>query len=439
MSNTELLSWGRYPVFKQTSIEINSRIDLPKKLAFAHENYGTTLPYGSGLSYGDSCLAVNDHVLRTKLLNRFINIDWSTGLLIAESGVTFEEILNLIIPHGWFLPVTPGTKYITLGGAIANDIHGKNHHKKGTIGLYVREFGLFRSDLGRITCSPKKNIEFFNATIGGLGLTGIIEWVEIQLMPIASSWVNGLTKKFRNLDGFFALSDELDNNYEYSVSWIDCSSKGRNLGRGIYMAANFSSNKQLNVIDKKKYRIPFVPPVSLINKFSLKIFNEIYWLRHPEVNVNYITNYDSFFYPLDSILEWNKIYGPKGFQQYQCLIPENNAKKGVHSIIEFISKSGMGSFLAVIKRFGDIPSPGLLSFPKKGITLSLDFPHVDKLESKLFPNIDAIVSELGGRIYPAKDAHMAGKDFRNSYPLWSNLESIRDPALMSRFWKRVIQ
>lgn len=437
MSNNRLLSWGRYPLFKQIPINCNSKYELSEKLNFAKKNFGTTLPYGSGLSYGDSCLAASDHVIHTKSFDKYISFDSKNGLLRAESGVTFEEIISLILPHGWFLPVTPGTKYITLGGAIANDIHGKNHHQKGSFGLFVKEFSLLRSDLGRIKCSPSENIEYFNSTIGGLGLTGIIEWVEIKLTPILSSQVECFKKVFYNLDEFFALSEKLDKKYEFCVSWVDCSAKGANLGRGVYIAGNFSKNGVLNTSNKKKFTMPFNPPFSLINKYSTKIFNQLYWFKNSSNEKKYNMSYDSFFYPLDSVLGWNKLYGPRGFQQYQCVIPEINAKEGIHQILDLVSRSGKGSFLAVIKRFGSIPSPGLLSFPIEGITLSLDFPNTDKLSSNLFKNIDSILQSFGGRIYPAKDAHMSSKDFKSSYPLWSELEKLRDPALMSHFWSRV--
>jgi FAD/FMN-containing dehydrogenase len=341
------------------------------------------------------------------------------------------------IPHGWFLSVTPGTKYITLGGAIANDVHGKNHHRRGTFGRHVRRFGLLRSDIGRTTCSAQEQTELFRATIGGVGLTGLIEWAEIQLMPIRSSRIDGVRQRFGDLDEFFALSAELDEKHEFCVSWIDCAAKGKKTGRGVCMAGDFASDGPLAVDISRRLTVPFIPPLSLVNGLSLSAFNELYWRKAPTTRHLATTGYDSFFYPLDTVLKWNRIYGPKGFQQYQALIPEREARAGIHALLEVVAESGTGSFLTVIKRCGDLPSPGLLSFPQPGTTLALDFPQTEHLVTTLFPRLDAIVRETGGRLYPAKDGHMRGEDFRSSYPAWQQIEAIRDPALLSRFWKRV--
>lgn len=401
--------------------------------------HGSTLAFGAGRSYGDSCLAASDHVLHSRALDRFISADWAAGVLTAEAGVSLEAVLSLAVPHGWFLPVTPGTKYATLGGAIANDVHGKNHHRRGTFGCHVRRFGLLRSDTGRITCSADENGEFFAATIGGLGLTGIIEWAEVQLVPIRSSRIVSLLQRFVDLDEFFELSDELDAKHEFCVSWIDCVAEGRATGRGVFVAGDFAEEGPLAAEGKRKLTVPFTPPVSLINGLSLRAFNELYWRKAPALRQTVLSGYDAFFYPLDAIQNWNRIYGPKGFQQYQALIPEAEARGGIRELLAAIARSKTGSFLAVLKRCGHVRSPGLLSFPQPGITLALDFPHSGLLSADLFPRLDAIVREAGGRLYPAKDAHMEGEDFRRSYPDWPQVEALRDPALMSRFWQRVMQ
>jgi FAD/FMN-containing dehydrogenase len=437
MSRERLLSWGNHPPHPQTPISCHWQSGVAERLSQARTVHGTTLPFGSGLSYGDSCLAVSDHVLDMRSLNRLISADWTTGIVAAEAGVTLEEILDVAILRGWFLSVTPGTKYITLGGAIANDVHGKNHHRRGTFGVHLRQFGLQRSDTGRLTCSASQEPELFAATIGGLGLTGIIEWAEIQLTPIRSSEVDALTVRFGNLDEFFALSSELDERHEFCVSWIDCAARGRGAGRGIYMAGDFAKDGVLAVGTARKLTLPVTPPFSLVNGLSLRAFNEMYWHKAPRGRVRARVGYDAFFYPLDAILEWNRIYGPKGFQQYQCLVPEAEARPAIGALLEAIAASGAGSFLAVLKRCGDVRSPGLLSFPRPGTTLALDFPQSRLLDEDLFPRLDAIVREAGGRLYPAKDAHMRADDFQRSYPEWTGLESIRDPALMSRFWERV--
>lgn len=437
MNTNKLLSWGNYPPIPQTPHPCYWRDTVANTLNTVSSAYGSTLPYGNGRSYGDSCLAASSHVLDMRPLNRFISADWTAGTLIAEAGVTLDAILALIIPHGWFLSVTPGTKYITLGGAIANDVHGKNHHIRGTFGCHVKRFGLIRSNSAPLTCSANENLELFAATIGGLGLTGIIEWAEIQLQAIQSSQIDEIVQRFNSLTEFFALSAELDAKNEYSVSWIDCAAKGETAGRGVYMAGNFATNGKLKVETTTNLNVPITPPLSLINGLSLRAFNELYWRKHPKQRRQNRIGYEPFFYPLDSILNWNRIYGPQGFHQYQCLIPEAQAEPTIRALLDAIARSGAGSFLAVIKRCGNMPSPGLLSFPQPGTTLALDFPQHKRLTTLLFPKLDAIVREAGGRLYPAKDAHMSGEDFRHSYSFWEQLEKLRDPALNSHFWHRV--
>ena len=432
-------SWGRYPSLPQTAHPVLWRTELPALLADIAQERDTTLPYGGGRSYGDSCLAESGKVIALRGLDRFLAVDWRSGVLRAEAGITLEAILAVSLPRGWFLPVTPGTKYITLGGAIANDVHGKNHHRQGTFGRHVRRFGLLRSDRGPLECAPGLEPALFAATIGGLGLTGLIEWAEIQLMPVASGWINGITQRFGDLDEFFALSEERDPRHECCVSWVDCTARGKRLGRGVYMAGDFMAESAASCstpTPRRKWRFPFTPPVSLVNAGTLRAFNAGYWHKAPSKPRRARVGYDAFFYPLDSLLEWNRLYGPRGFQQYQALIPEREAKDGVRALLAAIAGSGEGSFLAVLKRCGDAPSPGLLSFPRPGVTLALDFSHTPALD-RLFDRLDAIVRETGGRLYPAKDAHMQGEDFRRAYPEWEKVDALRDPLLLSRFWKRV--
>jgi len=439
MSAAGLLSWGRHPHFPQVPTPCHWRNEIPDRLALARQAQGTTLPYGAGLSYGDSCLAASDHVLHMRPLDRFISADWASGVMQAEAGVTLEEILAVAIPRGWFLPVTPGTRYVTLGGAIANDVHGKNHHRRGTFGRYVRQIGMFRSDSGRQICSPEQQADLFKATIGGLGLTGVIEWAEIKLVPIHSSQVDGITRRFDNLDEFFALSADLEQAHEFCVAWIDCTATGKATGRGIYMAGDFARDGPLAVENPRKLAVPLTPPFPLVNGPMVHAFNELHWAKAPRSPRQARVGYVPFFYPLDAILKWNRIYGTKGFQQYQAVIPQEAARLGIHALLAAIAHANAGSFLAVLKRCGAVRSPGLLSFPRLGTTLALDFPQTNELATTLFPRLDAIVRAAGGRIYPAKDAHMSGEDFRHSYPAWSQVEAMRDPALLSRFWKRVTQ
>jgi FAD/FMN-containing dehydrogenase len=411
---------------------------LPAQLARLVAEHGTTLAYGNGRSYGDSCLASSNHVLHTRSLDRFIVPDWEHGIVLAEAGVTLGEVLAAAIPQGWFLSVVPGTQFATLGGAVANDVHGKNHHLRGTFGNHVLRFGLLRHGQPSMTCSPTENAELFHATIGGLGLTGVIDWVEIRLQPIRSSEIDTTTVRFGGLDEFFALSRELDHQHEYSVSWIDCLASGSATGRGVFMVGDHARYGELAVARRAKRRVPLTPPVSLINQLSLHAFNALYWRVHPARRRRQRVGYEPFFFPLDSILHWNRIYGRKGFQQYQCVVPEAVAEPATRALLQAIASSGQGSFLAVLKRCGNIKSPGLLSFPLEGTSLALDFPQTASLGRKLFPRLDAIVREAGGRMYPAKDAHMSGADFRQAYPAWEQLEALRDPILQSHFWKRVL-
>src|SRR5260363_74738 len=265
MSAVQRLSWGRYPAHPQTLHAVHWRCDLAHTLsAFVH-TLSTTLPFGNGRSYGDSCLAASVHALHMRALDRFIAADWEKRLLIAEAGLTLEEILTLCMPRGWFLPVTPGTQYVTLGGALANDVHGKNHHVRGTLGRHVRRFSLIRSDRLPLICAPEENTELFTATIGGLGMTGLIEWVELQLMPIQSSQIDTLTCRFGALDEFFVLSREFDARHEYSVAWIDCLAKGASSGRGVWMAGDHAPDGPLTISRKRRWTAPCTLPVSAVN------------------------------------------------------------------------------------------------------------------------------------------------------------------------------
>jgi FAD/FMN-containing dehydrogenase len=433
-----LLSWGRYPNFPQEQHSLSWRDTAESRWRSVRAEHGTTLAFGNGRSYGDSCLAASGHVVQTLALDRIIAADWENGVLRSEPGITLEQILQVAIPRGWMLPVTPGTKYATLGGAIANDVHGKNHHVRGTFGRHVRSFALARSDGSLTECSPALNQELYAATIGGLGLTGLILWAEIQLMPIRSSAIDVTSIRFANVDEFFTLSEELDAKHEYSVAWIDCQSRGPALGRGIFMVGDHALDGSLEISRRRKRTMPLTPPVSLVNALTMRVFNEVYYRRQRRQTEHARVGYDSYFYPLDSLLEWNRIYGRPGFQQYQCVVPAAGAQSATRSILEAISTSGAGSFLAVLKRCGSIKSPGLLSFPLEGTSLALDFPQRDEKNKRLFTTLDAIVHEAGGRLYPAKDAHMSGADFRTAYPQWQQLESLRDPAMLSRFWERVI-
>lgn len=431
-----LRSWGRYPAHAQQPTPCYWRGSLPAQLAELAQQHGSLLPFGNGRSYGDSCLASSDAVLHLRPLNRFISADWSSGQVCAEAGMTLDELLAVAIPRGWFLAVTPGTRFVTLGGALANDVHGKNHHRRGTFGCHVQRFGLVRSDRAPLVCSRQENAAFFAATIGGLGLTGIVDWVELQLRPIASTQLEVTHVRFASLTEFFALSAEFDRGHEYTVAWIDCQARDAARGRGIFMAADHAPEGRLDVGRRSAWSMPFTPPVSGFNRLSLRLLNSAYYRSCSAGRRRSRMDYAAFFYPLDQVLHWNRVYGPRGLQQYQCAIPEDQAPDALHALLAAIAAARMGSFLAVLKRFGRVASPGLLSFPLAGSTLALDFPEQGARTAALFARLDAIVREAGGRLYPAKDAHMQAADFQASYPAWRHCEALRDPVLCSRFWQR---
>jgi FAD/FMN-containing dehydrogenase len=436
---TLVRSWGNYPDFPQTAHACFWRDRLDDTWRDVATAHGSTLAHGNGRSYGDACLAASDHVLHMRGLDRLIAADWTTGVLRAEAGVTLAEILVAAIPRGWFLPVTPGTKFATLGGAIANDVHGKNHHRRGTFGRHVRRFSLLRSEEGQLLCAPDENVELFDATIGGLGLTGIIEWAEIQLVPIPSTDIVGVSERFGALPEFFAISDELDRRHEFCVAWIDCVASGPATGRGVYVAGDFAADGTLALDAPKRLAMPLSPPFSLVGPRFVRAFNALYWHKAPAGRRPMRVGYGPFFYPLDGILHWNRIYGRRGFQQYQCLVPPVDAEAAIAALLRETGRAGAGSFLAVLKRCGDLSSPGWMSFPRAGTTLALDFPQSPALDATLFPRLDAIVREAGGCLNPSKDAHMRGADFRRAYARWRDVERLRDRTLMSRFWRRVIE
>ncbi len=437
MNAANLTSWGRYPAFPQQGEPIywpNQIASSPPLQAGAPP----TLAYGCGRSYGDACLAVSDRVLVMSGMDRFIRADWETGVVVAEAGLTLAELIRIALPRGWFPPVTPGTKFVTLGGAVANDVHGKNHHVTGTFGRHVRSLTLHRSSEGVLTVSPKERPELFAATVGGLGLSGIILAVELQLMPVRSASIEQRSIRFGGLDEYFELAERHDQDYQYTVAWIDCLARGKHLGRGLYLAGNHASQGELTLPERRRIAIPFELPVSPVNLLTLKSFNALYYRKQLRRDLNTRIGYDSFFYPLDQILAWNRLYGRAGFQQYQCVVPQQGARDVIREVLREISAAGRGSFLAVLKQCGALPSPGLLSFPLPGVSLALDFPQRTANE-RLFGKLDALVHEAGGRLYPAKDAHMSGVHFRKAYPAWEQVETLRDPRLMSRFWARVTQ
>jgi FAD/FMN-containing dehydrogenase len=426
-------SWGRYPRLSADVRPLFWKEDFPP----TNGSGAKMLAVGMGRSYGDVCLLQNGTLLRTPNLDRLISFDSQTGLLRCEAGVTLAEILDFAVPRGWFLPVSPGTKYVTVGGAIANDIHGKNHHIAGTFGRHTPSFELIRSDGTQVVCSATQNPDWYRATIGGMGLTGLISWAEVQLRPVVSRRIRLQSTKFIGLEEFIALS-KASTQVEYSVAWIDCVAQGRNFARGIFMQGQHDQNPgPLTPLAKPKFALPFDLPAFALTRSSVGAFNTLYYHKQVSKQRSGLTDYEPFFYPLDSILQWNRLYGKQGLLQFQCVLPWESDLLGITQVLKAITASGLASFLAVIKVFGDVASPGMMSFPMPGITLALDFPIRREVSFSLLDRLAAITAEFGGRMYPAKDACMSAAHFQQFYPQWQHWATYIDPAFSSSFWQRV--
>ena len=430
-------SWGRYPRVEHSQVQpVYWRSEIPDLAHFEQP----LLPYAYGRSYGDSCLNEGGVSLDVSHLSRFISFDEEKGLLCCEAGVSLAEVLELVVPRGWFIPVSPGTKFVSVGGAIANDVHGKNHHRAGTFGCHVTRFELLRSDGERFVCSPFENSELFRATIGGLGLTGVILWAEFRLKPIVNSFIDMERIQFSSLDEFVQISAEKDGQYEYSMSWVDILIGGQALCRGIFMCGNPDQSKSRatqRVRKKLPLLVPFDFPSFVLNTFTVRTFNELYYHTQLSKRVHKVVPYEPFFYPLDSIHEWNRMYGKRGFLQYQFVVPFEDDFAAMREILSRIRRSGEGSFLTVLKTFGDIQSPGMLSFPRPGITLALDFAYDGQKTLQLLDDLDTIVRESGGAVYPAKDARMSAENFQAFFPKWREFAHYVDPHFSSSFWRRV--
>lgn len=427
-----LLSWGRAHRY------LHGRRKLRSGIANDFSGHNSFVFYGMGRSYGDTALCKDGTVLITTGLDRIISADWDKGIIRAEAGLTLDTLLKICVPRGWFPIVTPGSKFVTLGGCVANDVHGKNHHVQGSFGTCLRAFELQRSDRASpIICTPKRNKNFFNATLGGLGLTGLIKWVEIQLKPIRSAYLDTENIHCKNLDDFLRLSSE-SAEWDYTVAWIDCFAHGDARGRGIFTRARFANSGALIHHNEPRLRMALNLPGFFLNKLSIRTFNRLYRWR-PGSKYKGKVHYGSFFYPLDGIAEWNRLYGRKGFFQHQCLIPPKNAREAILKLLEEIERSGQGSFLAVLKVHGEEHSPGLLSFCAPGLSLALDFANRGKKTQALLEKLDQIVLNYDGRLYPAKDGRMRAQTFKASFPNWASLEKQRDPAILSAFWSRILK
>jgi FAD/FMN-containing dehydrogenase len=395
----------------------------------------TFLPFGNGRSYGDSCHNGAGTLIDSRDDDAVIDFDAAAGTITCEAGITLSAIFARILPEGFFLPVTPGTAEVTLGGAIANDVHGKNHHKRGTFGAHVEALTLRRSDGEVLACSRHENTQLFAATIGGMGLTGLVLYARIRLMRVASPDIRQRTIRFTHIDDYFARIDAIDAAHEYSVAWIDQLATGKRLGRGILMAGDHAQ-EHLGKTTSRRLAVPFAPPVNLLNRLTLTAFNEACFRKAPKRETVQTVPWRKFFHPLDSIANWNRLYGPRGLFQHQSVYPAANASETTARLLECARAHGHASFLTVLKRFGDVPSPGLFSFPRPGFTLTLDFANQGPATLKLLDALDEIVVSAGGAVNPYKDARMSAETFAASFPDWRSLEAMRDPAMMSDLWSR---
>lgn len=409
---TKITSWGKYPLIDANLVKPLSRQQCldPKLVGIAR---------GLGRSYGDS--ALSDNIVISERLNHFISFDENTGQLRCEAGVSLDDILVNFVPKGWFLSVTPGTKFVTVGGAIASDVHGKNHHIEGSFSDHVSSLTLITNGQ-EITCSREDNPDLFYATCGGMGLTGIITEATFKLKPITSAYIDQKVIKAKNLDTALALFDQYKD-VTYSVAWIDCLSTGKTLGRSLLMLGEHADKGELTTHRDGLLNMPCDMPSFLLNKYTIQAFNTVYYNKQLKEEVNNTIHYDPFFYPLDGVNNWNRMYGGNGFTQYQFVIPKKAGKEGLTEILSAIAESKQGSFLAVLKVFGE-GNKNYLSFPMEGYTLALDFKLNDRLFA-LLDRLDIIVRKYEGRLYLSKDVRMSEEMFKVGYPQWDDFKTLR--------------
>jgi decaprenylphospho-beta-D-ribofuranose 2-oxidase len=413
MMKKKIANWGNYPV---TETDEKS-FSFANQLTEAVLQSDHVIARGNGRCYGDASLEKN--TISTLKYDKILSFDTESGIFECQSGITLDQILEVIVPKGWFLPVTPGTKFITVGGAVASDVHGKNHHVDGSFSAHILEMDILLGSGETISCSPSLNNDLFWATCGGMGLTGVITRVKFDLKKIETSYIKQKQLKAENLEEVIQLFEQY-RHYTYSVAWIDCLKKGKNFGRSILMLGEHAKvedldsekrKKSLQLPKKKQITFPFNLPSFVLNQFTVKAFNFLYYGKNFKKEINNVVSYEPFFYPLDAVLHWNRGYGKSGFVQYQFVLPLEN-KQGLIEILNRISQEGLGSFLAVLKVFGK--QDDLISFPKEGYTLALDFPVRNGL-FKFLDELDEIVLKHNGRLYLSKDARMNPEVFWKSY------------------------
>jgi FAD/FMN-containing dehydrogenase len=413
----ELLGWGRYPRVEAQVVSPGSRPQAVQALA----EPGALIARGLGRSYGDSSLGAR--VLAMRPWDRFRAFDEATGVLECDAGVSLKEILEIFVPRGWFLPVTPGTRYVTVGGAIAADVHGKNHHVDGSFSRYVTHIELLTGNGQILSIGPTAHPELFEATCGGMGLTGVVLAASLRLQRIVGSDILQTTHKLPNLEAALEAFEQ-HAGARYSVAWIDCLARGRHLGRSLLSLGEHAVDGPLQAASRAPLPVPFDTPAALLNPLTMRAFNALYYGRVRRSGDTRRVPFEPFFYPLDALAHWNRLYGKPGFLQYQFVLPKASGAAGMRDILERIAASGRGSFLAVLKAFG----PGNrspLSFPQEGYTLALDF-KAEPAVFELLDRLDSVVLAYGGRLYLAKDARMSADTFKQCYPRWAEFEALRE-------------
>lgn len=414
----KLHSWGRFPIAESQSHRPRSQEALQASLGALQGS--NVIARGMGRSYGDSALAAN--VILTQDVDLYYSFDETTGHLRCASGVTIDSILQTFLPKGWFLPVVPGTRFVSIGGAIASDIHGKNHHIDGSFCDHIISLSLLLPTGEIQTCSATHNSKLFHATCAGMGLTGIVLEATIVLSRIHSSAIRQSTLRARNLEEVFE-QFEAHHDTTYSVAWLDCLAQNEKLGRSLLFLGEHESDEQFKVQGRGAISVPFTSPSQLLNRYSMSAFNSVYFNKPVNTHKAQRIEAYKYFFPLDSILHWNRLYGRKGFVQYQCVIPDAAALLGIRNVLRTVSTAGKGSFLSVLKRLGP-ENRNMLSFPMQGYTLAMDF-KVERNIFALLDELDNVVADHGGRVYLAKDARMSEAMFKRFYPRWEELQQLR--------------
>ena len=418
---TSIAGWGRYPSMEASIVSVASEEALRAVLRAARARGERLIARGCGRGYGDCALAPVS--LDMRAFDTLSTFDSDTGHLRCLAGVTLDDLLRVFLPRGWAVPVSPGTRHVTLGGAVASDVHGKNHHKEGSFARHIQDMRVMLADGTIVSCSRRKHAELFHAVCGGMGLVGVVLDLTLRMKRVPSVSMLETSQRARNLR---ELVDLLEQHAErtYSVAWIDCLARGANLGRGVLFLAEHAEAAGWRIEEKGRISVPCNAPSFLLNPLSVRAFNSLYYVCRARKPVERIVAYDKFFYPLDGIRHWNRLYGKRGFLQYQCLVPKKDGRGVVEEILERVAASGQGSFLAVLKTMGSGVALSPLSFPQEGYTLALDFQNNARVFA-LLESLDALVHAVGGRVYLTKDARLSKKNFRKGYPRWKKFRALR--------------